>query len=180
MLVRSYSSCVYRGITSQRSRIKGGCSCWPRARAAGQRRPHGYSRDQRFDWSFSATAKSTSSNSAIALRSNYCRCRRNSLPGSISHIELGPEQILPALAQVREQLSLVLQQAIQTPVQTGLASTRYLPLFSRCRAECPPKRQHSGKAERDGIAPPAGFWELLAGVSPLDAAIHHPHPPRFS
>ena len=39
---------------------------------------------QRYSRSFSATAKSTPSNSSIALWSNHCRCTRNSLPGSSS------------------------------------------------------------------------------------------------
>src|SRR5438477_4238056 len=41
---------------------------------------------QRYKRSFSATAKSVSSNSAMAVGSNHCRCSRNSLPGSIRRL----------------------------------------------------------------------------------------------
>src|SRR5208337_1518335 len=37
---------------------------------------------QRYSRSLAATAKSVSSSSSIALSTNHCRCRRNSLPGS--------------------------------------------------------------------------------------------------
>ena len=76
MLVKSYSSTSKSALNSSAhfcfNHTNNSC-LWASTRSR-----------QRYKRSFSATAKSVSSNSSMALSTNHWRCMRNSLPGSTS------------------------------------------------------------------------------------------------